>query len=73
MNTAPNAVSIDVEGREARPCRQAQPAMDEGMRRWCESCPCCLSNAYPEAKATLNVQRRARPTWQPGLRGSGGG
>lgn len=35
------------------------PAIDEGMRRWYESCSCCLSDAYPEVKATLDAERAA--------------
>ena len=27
-----------------------QVTVDEGMRRWYESCPCCMSTAYPEVK-----------------------
>ena len=33
--------------------------IDEGMRRWYESCSCCLSEAYPEIKATLDSERAA--------------
>lgn len=35
------------------------PAIDEGMRRWYESCSCCLSDAYPEIKAQLDAERAA--------------
>lgn len=31
--------------------------IDEGMRRWYESCSCCLSDAYPDIKAQLDVER----------------
>jgi YHS domain-containing protein len=34
--------------------------IDEGMRRWYESCSCCLSDAYPEVKAALDAERAAR-------------
>ncbi len=33
--------------------------IDEGMRRWYESCSCCLSDAYPEIKAALDAERAA--------------
>ena len=33
------------------------PVIDEGMRRWYESCSCCLSEAYPEIKAALDAER----------------
>ena len=35
----------------------ALPVIDEGMRRWYESCSCCLSDAYPEIKAQLDAER----------------
>ncbi len=37
----------------------ALPVIDEGMRRWYESCSCCLSDAYPEIKAQLDAERKA--------------
>jgi len=37
----------------------ALPVIDEGMRRWYESCSCCLSDAYPEIKAQLDAERAA--------------
>jgi hypothetical protein len=33
------------------------PVIDEGMRRWYDSCSCCLSDAYPEVKAALDAER----------------
>lgn len=33
--------------------------IDEGMRRWYESCSCCLSDAYPDVKAALDAERAA--------------
>jgi YHS domain-containing protein len=36
------------------------PVIDEGMRRWYESCSCCLSDAYPEVKAALDAERAAQ-------------
>jgi len=35
------------------------PVIDEGMRRWYESCSCCLSDAYPDVKAALDAERAA--------------
>jgi YHS domain-containing protein len=35
------------------------PVIDEGMRRWYESCSCCLSDAYPDIKARLDAERAA--------------
>jgi YHS domain-containing protein len=35
------------------------PQIDEGMRRWYESCSCCLSDAYPDIKAALDAERAA--------------
>lgn len=45
------------------------PVIDEGMRRWYESCSCCLSDAYPEVKAQLDAERAAlaRPPVDPGI------
>ena len=36
------------------------PDIDEGMRRWYESCSCCLSDAYPDIKAALDAERAAK-------------
>jgi YHS domain-containing protein len=33
--------------------------IDAGMRRWYESCSCCLSDAHPEVKAALDAEREA--------------
>lgn len=43
--------------------------IDEGMRRWYESCSCCLSEAYPEIKAQLDAERvaHAHPPAEPGI------
>lgn len=38
---------------------RALPVIDEGMRRWYESCSCCLGDAYPEVKAQLDAERAA--------------
>jgi YHS domain-containing protein len=37
----------------------ALPVIDEGMRRWYESCSCCLGDAFPEIKAQLDAERTA--------------
>ena len=43
--------------------------IDEGMRRWYESCSCCLSEAYPDVKAALDAERAAAtaPPVDPGI------
>ncbi|MGH9065151.1 MAG: hypothetical protein ACRD0L_14500 [Acidimicrobiales bacterium] len=33
--------------------------INEGMRAWYESCPCCMSQAYPEVKQALGEERPA--------------
>ncbi len=33
-------------------------AIDDGFRHWYESCPCCLSQAYPEVKRALDEERQ---------------
>ena len=45
------------------------PAIDDGMRRWYESCSCCLSDAYPDVKAALDAERaeKAEPAVEPGI------
>jgi hypothetical protein len=45
------------------------PVIDEGMRRWYESCACCPSDAYPEIKAQLDAERAAaaQPPVDPGI------
>jgi len=45
------------------------PEIDEGMRRWYESCSCCLSDAYPDIKAALDAERAAaaQPPVDPGI------
>jgi YHS domain-containing protein len=35
------------------------PVIDEGMRRWYESCSCCLGDTYPDVKAALDAERAA--------------
>jgi YHS domain-containing protein len=48
---------------------RALPVIDEGMRRWYESCACCLGDTYPEIKATLDAERAAaaQPPVDPGI------
>jgi YHS domain-containing protein len=43
--------------------------IDDGMRRWYESCSCCLSDAYPEIKAALDAERagQAAPPVEAGI------
>lgn len=41
------------------PQAKGLPVIDEGMRRWYESCSCCLSDAYPDIKAALDAERAA--------------
>ncbi len=45
------------------------PIIDEGMRRWYESCSCCLGDAYPDIKAQLDAERvaAAQPPVDPGI------
>lgn len=45
------------------------PVIDDGMRRWYESCSCCLSDAYPEVKAALDAERveKAEPAVDAGI------
>jgi YHS domain-containing protein len=53
----------------AAPVGNSLPVIDEGMRRWYESCSCCLSDAYPEIKAALDAERAAQaaPAVEPGI------
>lgn len=53
----------------ADPGTTALPQIDDGMRRWYESCSCCLSDAFPEVKAALDAERAAasQPEVQPGI------
>jgi YHS domain-containing protein len=48
------------------PTSQGVPVIDEGMRRWYESCSCCLSDAFPEVKAALDAERAAEAEAQAG-------
>jgi YHS domain-containing protein len=57
----PDLFAAKAEQAPASPVRQAigMPVIDEGMRRWYESCSCCLSDAYPDIKAALDAERAA--------------
>jgi hypothetical protein len=35
--------------------------LDPGFREWYESCPCCMSKAYPEVKQALDAEK-AQPS-----------
>ena len=51
------------------PDTTAAPVIDDGIRRWYESCSCCLSDAFPEVKAALDAERAAtaQPVAGPGI------
>ena len=53
------AESETVAPAVARGTLAVLPVIDEGMRRWYESCSCCLSDTYPEIKAQLDAERAA--------------
>lgn len=36
-----------------------QVRIDDGIRRWYESCRCCFGDAYPDLKKQLDDERRA--------------
>lgn len=58
-----------VAGTSPSPSMGTLPVIDEGMRRWYESCSCCLGDAYPEIKAVLDEERRLalQPPVEPGI------
>lgn len=37
-----------------------QVKIDHGFRAWYESCPCCLSEAYPQVKRALDDEQVIR-------------
>jgi hypothetical protein len=41
---------------ESRPAVDVQ-TLDPGFREWYESCPCCMSKAYPEVKQALDAEK----------------
>lgn len=53
------AAKADAATTAPEPSSSGLPVIDEGMRRWYESCSCCLSDAYPEIKAALDAERAA--------------
>jgi YHS domain-containing protein len=53
------AAFITSHGHAAEAAPAGTPDIDDGMRRWYESCSCCLSDAYPEVKAALDQERAA--------------
>ena len=58
----PDVYAAKAEQAHAISVPQAKglPVIDEGMRRWYESCSCCLSDAYPDIKAALDAERAAK-------------
>ena len=67
----PEAYAAEAEKADTTtvPLTQGLPFIDEGMRRWYESCSCCLSDAYPEIKAALDAERavKAQLPVDPGI------
>ena len=61
LGDSPSFITSHSHAAEAAPA--GTPEIDDGMRRWYESCSCCLSDAYPEVKAALDAERAA--TAQP--------
>ncbi len=53
-------IAVAAQAAGAQPGDLALPVIDEGMRRWYESCSCCLSDAYPEIKARLDAEQAAK-------------
>ncbi len=60
---------ITSHSHAAEQAAPGMPQIDDGMRRWYESCSCCLSDAYPEVKAALDAEREAnaQPTADAGI------
>jgi len=63
------AAFITSHSHAAEAASAASPDIDDGMRRWYESCSCCLSDAYPDVKAALDEERaaNAQPVADPGI------
>ena len=59
ITQAEAAAAVDEAAIPAPSASGGLPIIDEGMRRWYESCACCLSDAYPEIKAQLDAERAA--------------
>ncbi len=53
------AAKADQAHATTAPQGKGLPIIDEGMRRWYESCSCCLSDAFPDIKAALDAERAA--------------
>lgn len=53
------AAFVGSHGHVAARTSAGTPDIDDGMRRWYESCSCCLSDAYPDVKAALDAERAA--------------
>jgi YHS domain-containing protein len=66
---APAGAATQVGANHVGADHHALPVIDEGMRRWHESCACCLSDAFPEIKAQLDAERAAaaQPPVDPGI------
>jgi Cu+-exporting ATPase len=67
---SPAEFSAQAEAAAAAPVAdKGAPVIDEGMRRWYESCSCCLGDTYPEIKAALDAERAAaaQPPVDPGI------
>jgi YHS domain-containing protein len=60
---------ISSHSHAAEHAASTTPVIDDGMRRWYESCSCCLSDAYPEVKAALDAERTTKhePAIDPGI------
>lgn len=60
---------VNSPGHAAESASTLIPVIDAGMRQWYESCSCCLSDAFPEVKATLDAEREAlaQATAGPGI------
>ena len=63
------AEKVRIAPAAAQDAAQGLPVIDDGMRRWYDSCSCCLSDAYPEVKAALDAEReaQARAVAGPGI------
>jgi YHS domain-containing protein len=57
MNVAKAEAAVTAQAVAANP---GLVVIDEGIRRWYESCSCCLSDAYPEIKSALDAERAAQ-------------
>ena len=51
------AAKADAAPAVEEPKAKGLPVIDAGMRRWYESCSCCLSEAYPDVKAALDAEQ----------------